>query len=185
VSDARLPRTMYRLCGPMPSAQVFRFSYLLIVALTVEIKIASHAAQTPANRKSSMTWLFETSARAAAFWFNASQVALLTGALLVLVGTYGAFRSSAAKDKFTNERISGNERVTAGALAEVARANEGAARANEGLARAQANIAEANARAAEADERTAQLRLELEHLTEHAIEDSGWNEPEPEPKKSK
>jgi len=92
-----------------------------------------------------------SSAASAAFWFDASQVALLIGAGFILVGTWGAFKAGAAKERFSDARASEMEVV-------VAKANEGLAQAHVEIEKQRA----LTAKATEAAEREKLERLKLE-----------------------
>jgi hypothetical protein len=96
--------------------------------------------------------MFNISSETANFGFDISNFALLIGAILVGVGTYGVFEFGKIKEHFSNERISTNE-------TETARAKEGAAKAEEEAAKANARAAEATQKAEV--ERVERLRLEL------------------------
>jgi hypothetical protein len=56
--------------------------------------------------------------------FGLSNIALIIGGVLVLIGTVGVFWTTGIRDRYAEERISSNE-------AQTAMANEGAAKANE------------------------------------------------------
>lgn len=56
--------------------------------------------------------------------FGLSNIALIIGGILVLMGSVGVFWSGAIKERYAEERASGNEAETAKAMAESARANE-------------------------------------------------------------
>jgi hypothetical protein len=78
--------------------------------------------------------------------FGLSNIALILGGVLVLIGTVGVFWTTGIRDRYADERISNNE-------ARAALANEGAAKANE----------RASALAKEAEhERLERLKLEAE-----------------------
>ena len=70
--------------------------------------------------------IVDMSLPAANFWFNASNIALLIGALLVALGTYGVFKTGAIKEKYGDERTSFNESETAKAKATASKADENA-----------------------------------------------------------
>lgn len=63
--------------------------------------------------------MFSLSSEAANFWFDVSNVVLLVGAALVVVGTYGVFKFGSIKEHFSDERISANEALTARANADM------------------------------------------------------------------
>lgn len=78
--------------------------------------------------------------------FGLSNIALIIGGVLVLIGTVGVFWTTGIRDRYADERISSNETQTA-------MANEGAAKASE----------RASALAKEAEhERLERLKLEAE-----------------------
>ena len=90
--------------------------------------------------------MLNLSLQAANTLFGLSNVALILGAVLVLIGTIGVSWTTGIRDRYADERISGNEVRTA-------LANEGAAKANE----------RANALAREAEqERLERMKLEAE-----------------------
>jgi hypothetical protein len=67
------------------------------------------------RNKASRIFMFSLSSEEASFWFDFSNIILLVGALLVLVGTYGAFKTGSIKERFSDERASSNELLTASA----------------------------------------------------------------------
>lgn len=95
--------------------------------------------------------------------FNWSNVFVAVGAAFGLIGVIGIFAMGAAKEQFSNERISANEAAAERAKADAEIAKEGAA--------------SANARAAEANEKAKQAELALEQfkaprlLTEQQMSD--------------
>jgi hypothetical protein len=98
------------------------------------------------------------SANALYGWSNA---ALIIGGVLVLLGTIGAFWSTAIRERYSDERISRNE-------ADAAKANEHSralevelAKTNERAAKAELRVAEANRNAEDARRETAKHELEL------------------------
>src|SRR5258708_36611102 len=78
--------------------------------------------------------------------FNWSNVALVVGASLVLIGTIGAIKMGAIREHFSDLRISDNERATKTATAE--------------SDVAKANAAKANLRAAELEKESASLKAD-------------------------
>jgi hypothetical protein len=86
--------------------------------------------------------------------FNASNIALIVGACLAVVGTFGAVYSSGVRDRYADERSKQNELKIANALSDAARANAEAAHAN-------AQAALANERAASLDKEASRLKVEL------------------------
>lgn len=60
------------------------------------------------------------------FWFNVSNIALLVGAVIVAIGTYGVYKTGAIKERFADERISFNEGETEKAKSSAAKADENA-----------------------------------------------------------
>jgi hypothetical protein len=74
--------------------------------------------------------MFDVTPDGADFWFDAFNVLLFLGAFAVAVGTYGSIRMGSAKERFSNERISANEKETARAIADSDIAKQGAAEAN-------------------------------------------------------
>jgi hypothetical protein len=107
--------------------------------------------QTPESAKKPTTvrvLMFDVTPESANFWFDAFNVLLFLGAFAVAVGTYGSIRMGTAKERFSDERISANEKETARAIADSDIAKEGTARANE--------------RIAELNNETVKLRQQLE-----------------------
>lgn len=84
--------------------------------------------------------MFNLSLAAANHVFGWSNVALIAGAALVLFGTLGAFWSGGIRERYADERISGNEAQTASAKADAARANEETAKAQLELERLRAQV---------------------------------------------
>lgn len=83
--------------------------------------------------------------------FNAFNIALIAGAIIVAIGTMGAIWTGKIRDHYSDLRISSNEARTAQAGAEAARANEVAAIANK-------SAADATLHAAEVEQQNIQLR---------------------------
>lgn len=91
--------------------------------------------------------MFDVSLPWASFWYDAFNVMLVVGALIVAIGTYGTIKMGAVKERFSDERISANEMETA--------------RANESASIAKEEAAKANNAAANANERAVKAALEL------------------------
>jgi hypothetical protein len=91
--------------------------------------------------------MFDVSLNTANFWFDASNVILLGGALLVAVGTYGVFKAGSIKEHYEDVRISANEKAAAEAYA----AGE----------QGKAEAAEANLKAAELEKQNVELREKI------------------------
>ena len=70
--------------------------------------------------------MFDVTLPAANLWFDLSNFALLIGAILVALGTFGVFKMGAIKEKYSDERISFNEGETAKAKAVASKADENA-----------------------------------------------------------
>lgn len=109
--------------------------------------------------------MFDASAAQASFWFDAFNVVLVIGAVLVAMGTYGSIRMGAVKERFADDRISAAERDAAvanqgveSAKADAARANESAERLKNDNLNLETGLVEAQQRL-EA-ERAERLRLE-------------------------
>lgn len=114
----------------------------------------------------------------AELWNTIFNLVLVSGAILVLAGTWGAFWTGNMKEFYSNERISANEAQTASANAAAARAGEGAAdaneragianeasgRANERAAQLEKDAAEARERAAGLEVRVGELNLEITRI---------------------
>lgn len=66
----------------------------------------------------------------ATFWFDVSNVVLLLGAALVVIGTYGVYKTGAIKERYSDERLSENEKETRRATADSDIAKAEAAKAN-------------------------------------------------------
>src|SRR5471032_2191246 len=75
--------------------------------------------------------------------FNVANIALITGAALVLAGTITAIWTSGIRERYADERISNNEAKTATANAQAELAKADAARANESAAVANERAAQA------------------------------------------
>jgi hypothetical protein len=73
--------------------------------------------------------------------FALSNLILVVGAALVLIGTIGAVVLSGVREQFSNERISANEKSTVEAIAETEIAKKGAAEANARAAEANLELA--------------------------------------------
>jgi len=61
--------------------------------------------------------MFDVSLEAATFWYDSFNIILFVGAFAVAIATYGSIKMGAVKERFSDERISANERVTAEANA--------------------------------------------------------------------
>ena len=96
----------------------------------------THAQNGNKRPKTVKVLMFNVSLDNANFWFDMSNLALLLGAVLVVVGTYGVYKMGAIKEHFSDLRISENERATA----------------------------EANERAVHLEKEAAEARLETERL---------------------
>ncbi len=70
--------------------------------------------------------MFNSSLDSANLWFDRSNLALIVGAVLVLLGTFGVWKMGGLKEKYADERISFNENETARAKLAAAEANENA-----------------------------------------------------------
>jgi hypothetical protein len=129
--------------------------------------------------------MFDVTPHGADFWFDAFNVLLFVGAFAVAVGTYGSIKMGSAKERFSNERTSANERETARAVADSDTAKAAATKAHERIAElsvegeqlrkdtaeakatlgvAQADIAKAQASIADAEARNKEAELKLEQL---------------------
>lgn len=73
----------------------------------------------PREQKAKKRSMFDVSLTTANFWFDASNIALVIGAIIVGLGTFGVYKMGAIREKFADERISFNE-------SETAKANENA-----------------------------------------------------------
>src|SRR5260221_12033912 len=92
--------------------------------------------------------------------YNAANIALIVGGVLVLMGTIAAIWSSGIRERYADERISSNEAKTAQAVASAAIANEQAADAGATAAIANRAAADAGARVADANKAAKHERLE-------------------------
>src|SRR5258706_661126 len=107
------------------------------MAFWTATKMASKAAaSTPNSPRTVKMFMWNVSPSAADFLFDISNVVLIVGAAAVLLGTIGSIKMGAAKEYFSNIRISDNERDTS----------------------------KANVRAAELEKEAAAARLETEKL---------------------
>jgi hypothetical protein len=70
-------------------------------------------ASIPASPRTVRVFMWNVSPSAADFLFDLSNVVLIIGAAAVLFGTIGSIKMGAAKEYFSNIRISDNERETA------------------------------------------------------------------------
>jgi hypothetical protein len=86
--------------------------------------------------------------------YSISNIALICGTTIALLGTIGAIYSSSIRNRFSNERIAENERLTIEAKTEAALAQENAAKANE-------NAAQFNMRAVELEKQNTELRIKF------------------------
>ncbi|WP_283742849.1 hypothetical protein [Sideroxydans sp. CL21] len=78
--------------------------------------------------------MYSITSQAADFIYTWSNVLLVLGATLALIGTAGVFWSGGVREKFADERISANEAETAKAKAETAQAKLEQERLKEQLA---------------------------------------------------
>lgn len=117
--------------------------------------------------------LMDISQPAANVMFGLSNIALIAGAILVLLGSVGVFWSGSVRERYADERVSENEAKAASAIAESARANESNTRLKLELER----------------ERVERLRLEKKvaprQLTDHqrstiisGLRSTGWEKAE-------
>jgi hypothetical protein len=83
-----------------------------------------------------------------------SNIALIFGTTIALLGTVGAIYSGSIKNRYGTVRIAENERLTMEAKAEAALANENAAKANE-------NAAQFNLRAIDLEKQNTELKLKF------------------------
>jgi hypothetical protein len=91
---------------------------------------ASQIKQKATNKRTVRFLMFDVSPDAANFWFDISNLALLAGAVLVAMGTYGTIKFSGVKEKFADERIAANELETKRAIADSDIAKQAASEAN-------------------------------------------------------
>lgn len=84
--------------------------------------------------------VFHMTPKAADFWFDLSNIALVLGAVAVALGTYGSIKMAAVREHFSDLRISQNEADTAKAKAEAAAANERAAKLEKEAAEAKLEL---------------------------------------------
>jgi hypothetical protein len=101
--------------------------------------------------------MFDLSSSDANLWFDISNGILLVGALLIVLGTYGVFRTGSIKERFSDERIAANELQTA-------RANERAAALAIELEAAKGKSARADAYLLTEQRLTARERWRFERL---------------------
>lgn len=97
--------------------------------------------------------MYNISSQLADLVFMLSNILLVVGAVLALIGTAGTFWSSGIRDKYSNERIAANEAETARAKSDAAKANADAAIANSVALNAKVEIEKA---------KTEQERLKLQ-----------------------
>lgn len=86
--------------------------------------------------------------------YTYSNIALIIGAIITVIATIGVFYSGGIRERYSNERIASNERLTAAAQAEAAIANENAAKASE-------SAAQSNLKAAEVERQNTELRIKF------------------------
>lgn len=108
--------------------------------------------------------MFDLSPEGANLWFDASNLVLLVGAVLVALGTFGTIRFSGIKEKFADERVAANEAETKRAIADSDSAKEGTAKAHERIAELSSQAEELRKGTAEANARAAEAQLALEKL---------------------
>jgi hypothetical protein len=89
----------------------------------------------PKTRKQNMNSFFDISLPTANGIYNAANIVLIIGAILVTIGTIAVFWSAGIRDRYSDERISSNE-------AETARAKESAAVANQKAVEAELKLEE-------------------------------------------
>jgi hypothetical protein len=105
--------------------------------------------------------MWEISSPLADRLFTVSNVVLIIGATMVLIGTIGAIVLSGVREQFANARISENETKTAQAIAESDSAKTGAAEANARALEAQLALEKFKAPRALTDEQVQHIADEL------------------------
>src|ERR1700744_3327073 len=108
--------------------------------------------------------MFDSSLESTNFWFNFFNGALILGAFLVAIGTAGAIKTAATKERDADERIASNEAETERAKADSAIAQKETARSNERIAELAVQADTLRKGADEARQHAAQAELELERL---------------------
>ncbi|MDP2339078.1 MAG: hypothetical protein Q8N05_22010 [Bacteroidota bacterium] len=98
--------------------------------------------------------MFNISQNTADSIYTYSNFALVLGTTIALIATILVIFSGSIRDKYSNERIAVNERLTYMAKADAAKAIENAALANE-------SAAKSNLRAAEVEKQNAELRVKF------------------------
>jgi len=98
--------------------------------------------------------MFNISQNTADSIYAYSNIALIFGTTLALIATIGVIFSGSIREKYSNERIAVNERLTIVAKADAAKAIENAAKANE-------SAANSNLRAAEVERQNTELRIKF------------------------
>jgi hypothetical protein len=86
--------------------------------------------------------------------YTYSNIALIIGTTIALIATIGVIFSGSIREKYSDERIAINERLTIVAKADAAKAVENAAKANE-------SAANSNLRAAEVERQNTELRIKF------------------------
>jgi hypothetical protein len=130
------------------------------------------AAMTTSNQTAAMdtkpktvrVLMFDVSLPWAEFWYDAFNVLLFLGAFAVAVGTYGSIRMGYVKERFSDERMSANEKETKRAVAESDKANATLGLAQADIVKANAEIAIAHATAKALEKEVEQARAEQERL---------------------
>ncbi len=108
--------------------------------------------------------MFDSSLDSANFWFNFFNATLVLGAFLVAIGTAGAIKTAATKERYADERIASNEAATERAKADSVIAQNETAKSNERIAELAVQADALRKGSEEARQRAAQAELELERL---------------------
>ncbi len=108
--------------------------------------------------------MFDSSPESANFWFNFFNATLVLGAFLVAIGTAGAIKTAASKERFADERIASNEASTKRAIADSDIAHQETAKSNERIAELAVQAEQLRKGAEEANQHAQQAQLELERL---------------------
>jgi predicted RNase H-like nuclease (RuvC/YqgF family) len=108
--------------------------------------------------------MLDSSLESTNFWFNFFNGMLLLGAILVAVGTAGAIKTAATKERYADERIASNEAATQRAKADAILATHETTKSNERIAELEVRAGELRKASEEARQHAAQAELDLERL---------------------
>ena len=124
--------------------------------------------------------MFDFSLKSANLLFGLSNVSLIIGGMLVLLGSAGVFWFGGIREKYADIRISGNEAQTASAVAASARANAETAKLTESNTRLKLQLEKERAERLRLEEKVAPRKMSARQheVLQSRFSESGWVEAE-------